>query len=32
MATDIRPLKERQREEREQLILRAAYELIQEKG
>jgi AcrR family transcriptional regulator len=32
MATDVRPLRERQREEREQLILQAAHELIVEKG
>src|SRR5262245_17825507 len=32
MATDVRPLKERQREEREHLILQAAHELILEKG
>jgi TetR/AcrR family transcriptional regulator, fatty acid metabolism regulator protein len=32
MATDVRPLRERQREEREQLILKAAHELILEKG
>src|SRR5262249_60015561 len=32
MATDVRPLRERQREEREQLILKAAYELILENG